>query len=337
MKGIKNALKRTPGLKNVIRGYKAVRNNVFFSSEYRYDKKLFNKSYSHSKETKDKLGYNILLLTHSLEKGMSNRSPRRFGIAKVCELMHMVEGYEKYSGYSSDYPYINAINMLRGYTAFYEKQGWQDADEYRSVLSFIKKRSDVAKMLVGSHVVRYKDFAEDLKVDYGRFLASRHSVRNYKKQHLNEDDFLKAVNIARLSPSACNRQMCKAYYVKDNKKSKQIIDIAQGFGGFEKDTINIIVVTFDLNANYMIGERNQGWFNAGLFSMNLVNAMHSMGIGSCFCQFGNSTKEEEVVKRILGAKNSERIAVIIAAGYYAEESIIPYSPRKNIDDIAKII
>ena len=127
--------------------------------------------------------------------------------------------------------------------------------------------------------------------------------------------------------------MIKVYYISDPAKSKKLISVAQGFGGFEKETINSLVVTFDVNANYFIGERNQGWFNAGLFSMNLVNALHSQGIGSCFCQFGNSTKQEEQLKKLLDIPASERIAVILSAGYYCDKSIIPYSPRKKLEDV----
>ena len=69
--------------------------------------------------------------------------------------------------------------------------------------------------------------------------------------------------------------------------------------------------------------------------MNLVNAMHSLGIGSCFCQFGNSTKQEEQMKKLLNIPENERIAVIIACGYYVDECTIPYSPRKKIEDVYK--
>ena len=88
-----------------------------------------------------------------------------------------------------------------------------------------------------------------------------------------------------------------------------------------------------MNANYFIGERNQGWFNAGLFSMNFANSLHSRGIGSCFCQFGNSATEEEYVKKLVGIPGNERIAVLISAGYYADECRVPYSPRKSLSDV----
>ncbi|MBP5511803.1 nitroreductase family protein [Candidatus Saccharibacteria bacterium] len=251
--------------------------------------------------------------------------------------MDLVKKYESFGSYENDFAYMNAINILRGYVNFYKEKGWTDTDEYKNVSLFIKQRKGINKINAGSFILRKKDFEKDAKIDFAKFLASRHSVREFKKAKINESDFKKAVQIAALSPSACNRQMCKAYLISNELKNKRVIKIGQGFGGFEKDTINTIIVTFDVNANCSIGERNQGWFNAGLFSMNLVNAMHSLGIGSCFCQFSNSSKEEQSIKELLNIPVNERIAVIIACGYYVDECKIPYSPRKSVDDIYRKI
>lgn len=323
---IKQFIKKIPFAKQAIIYLK-------FHREYSYDRKFFRKNYSHSTPTKAKIGYNMLLISHSLEKGMSNKNPRHFGAAKVDELIKLIREYEAYGDYENDFDFVNAINVLRNYAKFYEEKKWTDAEEYGKVSEFLKKYSEVAKMDVGSFVLEKKDFEKDAAIDYCKFLASRHSVREFSAKKLDENDLKKAVESAILSPSACNRQMIKVYYISDPAKSKKLISIAQGFGGFEKETINSLVVTFDVNANYFIGERNQGWFNAGLFSMNLVNALHSQGIGSCFCQFGNSTKQEEQLKKLLDIPASERIAVILSAGYYCDKSIIPYSPRKKIEDV----
>lgn len=323
---IKKIIKKLPFVKKVITARK-------FNREYSYDKKFFTRNYSHSAPTKAKIGYNILLISHSLEKGMSNKNPRHFGATKVDELIKLIREYEAYGDYENDFDFVNAINVLRNYAKFYEEKKWTDAGEYEKVSEFLRNYSGVAKMNVGSFVLEKKDFEKVAAIDYRKFLASRHSVREFSTKKLDEKDLKKAIETAILSPSACNRQMIKVYYVSDPEKAKKVVSVAQGFGGFEKDTINTIVITFDVNANYFVGERNQGWFNAGLFSMNLVNALHSQGIGSCFCQFGNSTKQEEQLKKLLDIPASERIAVILSAGYYCDKSIIPYSPRKKIGDV----
>ena len=323
---IKSIIKKMPLVNTLI-------TKIKFSREYSYDQKFFTKNYSHSAPTKAKVGYNMLLISHSLEKGMSNKNPRRFGVAKIIELIKLIHEYESYGNYQDDFDFINAINVLRGYVKFYESKDWCNTEEYDRVTSFLEKYKDIQEMNVGSFILKKKNFEKYANIDYAKFLSSRHSVREFSTRKLNEKDLKKAIETAILSPSACNRQMCKVYYIADQKKAQTVISVAQGFGGFEKDTINALIITFDVNANYFIGERNQGWFNAGLFSMNLVNALHSQGIGSCFCQFGNSTKDEEMLKKLLNIPSSERIAVIISAGYYCDECIIPYSPRKQISDI----
>lgn len=250
------------------------RKKYLFVHEYKYDKKFFWRNFSHSKETKNKIGYNMMLISHSLEKGMANKNPRRFGAAKTKDLQKMIEKYSQYDKSGSDFAFVNAVNILREYVEFYETKNWSDAEEYLRVKDFLEKYKDVKKLDIGGVMLSKAELEKNAKIDYAKFLASRHSVREFSTKKLKKEDLEKAVKAAILSPSACNRQMCKVYSVSNEAKNKKIISIAQGFGGFEKETINTLVVTFDVNANYFIGERNQGWFNAGLFSMNLVNALH---------------------------------------------------------------
>ena len=106
-----------------------------------------------------------------------------------------------------------------------------------------------------------------------------------------------------------------------------------GKGGFYLNGVNTFIITFDANGLSTAGERNQGYFNAGLYSTNLVNALHSLGIGTCFIQFSNHVNEEEKLKKINGIPEYERIAVILFAGYYDEKSIFTVSPRKNIGEL----
>ena len=108
---------------------------------------------------------------------------------------------------------------------------------------------------------------------------------------------------------------------------------ALGKGGLYLDGVNTFIVTFDVNGLSGVGERNQGYFNAGLYSTNLVNAFHSLGIGTCFIQFANSVKDEDDLKRKNEIPEYERIAVILFAGYYDEKSIFAVSPRKNVSEL----
>ena len=321
-------LKKIPGVLSIARYFK-------FRKEFKKDFTFFRKNYSKSSINSTKLGYDMLLTVHSLEKGMSNKNPRYFGIDKVNKLMSQIKEYELI-GNKNDYPYVVTINCIRSYAKFYEENNWTDRNEYISSKSFIDKYQEIEYMNVGSQEINKNSFIDKANIDYKSFLESRHSIRDFANISLKDDDVEKAIKMTLLTPSACNRQMCKIYYIKDNEKKEYVKSIGQGFGNFDLTNANLFIVTFDVSANYFIGERNQGWFNAGLFSMNFVNALHSLGIGSCFVQFGNTNKEEELLKNKLGISNSERVAVIITAGYYPETVKIPYSTRKSVNDIYRV-
>ncbi len=327
---IKSMIKKIPGVEYT---YKWVK----FKLEYIYDFKFFYKNYSHSKLNKSKIGYNILLIAHSIEKGLINEELRPFGVEKVKELILLLEKYDKLYNDTDAYDFIVGVNSLREYAKVYETQKWTKRNEYKLVKDFINRYNSVEIVDFGKLLVDKKELSKDYKIDYGNFLKSRHSLRSFDNKELSDKDVIKAIDMAILSPSACNRQMCKIYQVKNKELVNFVVKNGQGFGGFNSNSINIFVVTFDVNANYFIGERNQGWFNAGLISMNFINALHSLGIGSCFVQFGNTTKEEELFKKKLNIPSNERIAVLIGCGYYKNSNVFTLSPRKNIKDIYKIV
>lgn len=54
-------------------------------------------------------------------------------------------------------------------------------------------------------------------------------------------------------------------------------------------------------------------------------------------QWTNKRKEDEKVRKALKLSESERIAVVIGAGYYDNESTIPCSSRKPMTEIFNTI
>ncbi|MCX4248465.1 MAG: nitroreductase family protein [Bacilli bacterium] len=321
---LKKVIKKVPGFKAL--------NNTRKSIEFYRDKKFFLKNYMHSKGvTKDKIEYELLLEIHKLEKGFAVVNPRVFGIEKVKRIIELLNLYEKLE-FEPSFSSNLGFSSLFEYKNFFEQHNWTETEAYKIIDRFLIDKK-VPTELAGAFDLQLEDIIEASSVDYESFLKSRKSVRNFSNKEITESIIKKATEIAILSPSACNRQMCKVYFINDEKNKRVIENYAQGLGLFDLTNANYVVITFDVAANYFIGERNQGWFNAGLFSMNFVNALHSLGIGSCFIQFGNSFKEEEEFKNKLDIPHSERVAVIITLGYYDKVSRIPYSTRKPIKEI----
>ncbi len=231
--------------------------------------------------------------------------------------------------YERLFSFINGINSLREYKKVYEKHKWTYKEEYKEVSEFLKEFEKIKEQKTGTYILTKEELKNDYNIDYSKFIKSRHSTRNYKNMNLKIEDIKKAVEMAKFSPSACNRQYIKVHYYSKGKMRQNVIDYSIGKGGLYLKGVNTFIITFDANGLIGKGERNQGYFNAGLFATNFVNALHSLGIGTCFIQFANSVEEEEKLKLLNKIPSNERIAVILYAGYYDEKSIFCVSPRKD--------
>lgn len=326
-KKLKSLIKKIPGVEKII--------NLKKLQDYNKDKKFFIKNYMYSNpRTKEKIEYDMLFEIHKLEKGFAViKNPRPFGFDKVKKIISDIDEFEK-KNFDKSFAYNLSYSSLEEYLKFYEEKKWTDKEEYNYVKEYMKKEKKYTYIPVGAFDYKKEDFIHEVKsIDYDKFLSSRRSIRNFANGKLKDKDIEQAINMAIKTPTACNRQMCKIYYIKSEKSKKIVEKYGQGLGLFDLSNANYFVITFDISANYFIGERNQGWFNSGLVTMNFVNALHSLGIGSCCIQFGNSFKEELEFKKLLNIPENERIGVIVTAGYYDETSRIPYSTRKPIEEI----
>ena len=313
---------------------KKINNGFKINNRFKEIKKIYKSNWMDSRCDNKTVGYRIILIEHGLEKGMTNKNPRYFGIEKIHSLIECLKLYEK-NNWRKDFAYNLGVSILFEYCKFYEKNNWLNREEYLFVKNYLVDK----KQLIKSGVVQInkESFIDDSKIDYDKFLSSRHSFREFSNRKISTDDIKKAVSMAIKTPTACNRQMCKIYYISNETVKNNIIKFSHGLTNFNNDTVNLIIVTFDISSLCNEGEINQGMFNAGLVSMNLVNSLHSLGVGSCFLEYSNSLCEENSMKELLKIPSCEKIAIVIAAGYYPEESIIPCSTRKPIDEIYREI
>lgn len=301
--------------------------------EFIHDAQSFSKYYIESAEKQGKYKYSIMLLVHSLEKGMCMSDPRPFGAQKVLELMHILKTYS--NDRKSEYEFQLAISILSAWKIFYEEHNWNNDKIYSEVCIFLKDE-DIPVLIAGNQ--SYKNPCTGFDIDeFERVLLSRHSVRDFKEQPLKMEDVQFAIKCFIEAPTACNRQMCKVYYI-NNSEIKSLLDkTVIGIPGFNKSHTNFFVITYDLAAFAYSGERQQGLFNAGLCTMNFINGLHAKGIGSCCLQWSNKHSEDVLVRSKLKLADSERIGIVIGAGYYLEDNMIPCSVRKKYEDVFKIV
>ena len=327
---VKELLKKNDSLRKLIKGIK-------IRKDFRRDAKDFCSNYMEAKCGVPQLEYNTLLIVHSLEKGLSSKELRPFGKKKVLELIRVMSKFPENYTQKPNTPYIMGISILKRWKDTFDENAWEQDEVYNKVDDFLSITSHYDIVDVGSFKYTKAEALKYYGFDFLDAIKTRHSVREFSKINIKEEDIQYCVKAAIAAPSACNRQMCKVYRIANPQKIAALSDVIMGLGGFEREGVNFFVFTYDIAAFSFYGERNQGYFNTGLFAMNFANALHFKGIGSCFLQWGNTSKEDEIIREKLNIPESERIVVVLAAGYYKDETMSPCSYRKTVDEVYRVL
>lgn len=320
---IREILKSNPLMRKIGKKY-------YIRSQFKDDAKNFKKYYCEEAERSGDYRYSIMLVVHSLEKGMCMPNPRPFGNDKVKKLLNMLE-----SGNNKDcFEYNLGVSIIFQWVDFYKRHGWEQTEIVQKSIQFLQDKEATLKAGCQKYI---SSLSPNSSAEFEKVVMTRHSVRDFQQRKLDMKDVELAKRCFVETPTACNRQMCRLLYISDENVKKLLDKVIIGLPGFNKDTVQYFVVTYDLAAFAYSGERQQGMFNSGLCTMNFVNGLHAKGIGSCCLQWSNKRKDDISVRKALGIKQSERIAVVVAAGYYLESNTIPCSVRRDINEVFQVI
>ncbi len=167
--------------------------------------------------------------------------------------------------------------------------------------------------------------------DYEELMKNRQSCREFDSSKTVEKDKLaKILELAKLSPSACNSQPYSAFVALGDVEKRVRDTKVAGFNSFTDECNAFIIIT---EASYTLPSKigsvmQKVDFRAidiGIFTANLVNAATSFGIETCILGMFNKTK----IKEIIGSNDVVRL--IIALGYPKEGYEIQNKKRKPFE------
>ena len=228
----------------------------------------------------EKMQYTLLRENHTIEKGLSLKNPRKgFGQLKVLKLLKRLNKYSDIYGKTDKefliYPlgtikhYINYTKSMeveipiieREYKILIEKSGFVDVKEQGGIIQISKD-----------------EILKKCNNNFESLLTSRHSIRYFSKETVAKETIEKALKLAQKTPSACNRQSWHTH-VFQGEESINLIKWQGGSHGFENEIRTSILVTANLKA-FLYYELHQAYIDGGLYAMNLINALHSLGLGN---------------------------------------------------------
>lgn len=280
----------------------------------------------------------ILMLSHSIEKGLSLPDPRpMFGAANIRDLLYTLNQYMERHG--NDWVVCSGTAALKAYCLFNRAavaEGAEASAEYNAAENWLNKQaSDQAGFESGT----YKTTAEELR-RCGKissdFFFSRYSIRNFSPAPVDETILREAVRIAGKSPSVCNRQAWRVKLIRRPDLIEKVQTVAGGARGFAEKIGTLAIVTSDLSCFYGETERNQAWIDGGIFVMSFLYALHALGLGGCCLNCCLKPAEEQRIRQLLNLPESEVMIARIAIGHYAEKLEVAVSPRWHIDEILTV-
>jgi nitroreductase len=279
-----------------------------------YDLRLFLKYRFTERKLKSKTNYQAFLTKqyHIIEKGLALPESRKaFGKPKIKLLIYKSLEYLDKFGY--DILISNIQGSLKQYLDRNNELKIEDLDFYNFISEFLINSNTESNG--GVKMINLNELKQCINIDYEGFVKSRTSVRNFSKEDILDSEIIKAVEIARFTPSVCNRQSWKVYYFKDEIIKKRLLNLQGGNNGFTDSINKLLIIATDVRRFTKL-ESNQIYTDGGLFAMNLLLSLHSQGIGSCCLNTCVPFTVEKEIKLIARIPDSEKLIMMIGIGKF---------------------
>lgn len=301
-----------------------------------YDLKIhFKYSFAIKRNSeKEKLASYLQKQFHVIEKGLALPEPRPgFGRAKIDDIITNAVAYIQNYGFDSLMLSLNTT--LEEYLVF-NKENEQDFNTpfYSRIIQFTKKHKANNKT-GGTKIVNKKQVLKTIDIDFESFLKSRNSVRDFSKEPVNTTDVVDAVSLAKFAPSVCNRQGWHVHLYENKDKIQALLTLQNGNRGFSDSINKLIIITGDTHA-FTKYESNQIFIDGGIFTMNLMLALHAKGIGSIALNTDIPYVIEKRMKKEGAIPEHERLIMYLGIGMLKDEYKVAVSHRKDTKDIVSI-
>lgn len=318
---------------------KIARNNIELSKLSKFDTQRFKSSAYDLKKDQSftNLRAKITLHYHSIEKGLSNPNFRYgFGENAFTQLFWALEKYIE-----NDYPvneprFQQALSVIESYIKLHDNQNFEINHVKDKYKKFNKYYDNEYKEIGGATSIKRNQLPNFEELPFDKLAKNRHSIRDFGKNKISEQEIFEAIQIATKSPSVCNRQAVKVHLINSPSLIKEAITIQGGFRGNGKNLQKLLLVT--ANKEYMSGahERNQTYIDGGIFLMSLVYALTFKGIASCILNTDFVFTKEIALRELMNIEEGEDFIAFIAVGSYPDILKIANSPRDSYENITEI-
>ncbi|NMC40998.1 MAG: nitroreductase family protein [Bacteroidales bacterium] len=290
-----------------------------------------------SRSSEQKIEGKLIFYYHSIEKGLINDPIRyKFGTQKIRQLVNYLNLWTRRGYNTSNSQFVSACSVLCSYFELHDANTIDISDiiseeEYRKIKLFADGKSGG---VIESDPSR---FFSNTSAGFKEFSGSRHSVRHFNGEEIPVNLIIDVINIARNAPSVCNRQSARVILVNNKKLLQEVLRIQGGLNASADTVSQLFVVTSVRGLFVSEGERNQMYTDGGIFLLNLLYSLHYHNIAACPLHAAFDSGKEIRIKRMLQISPEEKIIAFVAFGFPSDNFKVPFSRRKEISEILRII
>jgi nitroreductase len=275
--------------------------------------------------------YQLRRNIHRLEKGLVMR-PRRasFGANYIEETVRMYGAMMDRCALTPDS--VDADELAWGGDVLSTYFGVVEA---AGSIAHARSRWEAmqASQLGGSRIPYARDLSAPPPVAYDDLLAlavRRRSVRWYLDKPVPRDLIDKALEVAALSPSACNRQPFEFRVFDEPDQLRRVLAIPLGTAGFGHQVPSAAVIVGRLRAFATERDRHLIYIDGGLAAMSFVLALESLGLSSVCINWADLAPQEKEMNRLLGLEPDERVVMLVGFGFPDPDGMVAYSQKKPL-------
>ena len=292
-----------------------------------------------STRNRQKLEALLFLNYHKIEKTLALREvPRLFGLGYLGRLMDLMDIWLHVTGDPRAVAFRGACEALSEYRG---QVGNALGEEHPELLAQL---DDLLEHHLG---VRDESAGGTIRVDapsrrevaretaFARVVQGRHSVRHFTDEFVPDDVIRRAVELARRSPSVCNRQSWRVHVYTQRSDKERVLRTQDGNAGFGHLADRVLLICADLRTFVATSERHQPYTDAGMFAMTLILGLESQGVASCCLNVCDYSLRERKLRKACGIPQWEVPVMMIAIGYAPKRFKVAASPRIPLEFILR--
>ena len=283
------------------------------------------------------LSSELLFQYHKLEKGLSMPGPKRFfGYDPATAVVDLLGKWRSEGFPTESRIYRGAIATLDSYRErICNTPPENGALLTRRLNAALDGYSDIGRDVVTPMPIEPLMRASDVSVEQlTRLLTARRSVRDFDADRLVPKSLIeRAIELAQLSPSACNRQPWRIHAYSERNLIDKLLHHQNGNRGFGHVVPLLLIICSDGRCFFDASERHEPYVDGGLFAMSLMLALQVQGISSCCLNWCVESENDLAVHYLGGLEPAERIVMFMAVGFPQKDSVVPRSPRRPLDDV----